>query len=400
MLWIMASWTLTGFVRPVDSGYNSRTREIDILADKELTGRPMAQNAHHQLPYHEPPSGDQSRSIRRRVVLVAPAGYLKTPAGAAVDSLAGRLIREGHLVDIHQLPALLPQSVVGGRFDRLPWMRPYRLVHLRPLYQAISRHEVVHLMALPPAALLEALLPALVISKFLGKQTLVSFSGGSMEDITGKFSRYILPALRLVSHVTVPTEWSARLLSRYNLSVSVVPNSPDSLHSVPRLIQDVQPRILSFLMAGPDSNITTILRSYLMAKQKYPRVELVLVGTSDRLKVAAPLAQRTSGITLINASQTDLIRDAWDQCDLYLNNSTDDDLPIPVLNAMSLGIPTISCDAGGMTAVIQNSVSGLIFPSNDPQALADRIIDLIEQQSLVTQLCRSGPSEALRYSWP
>jgi glycosyltransferase involved in cell wall biosynthesis len=361
----------------------------------------MAQKPLEQLlPDQGHPAGQQSTAIRRRILIVAPAGCMSSLAGAQIPTLAARLIREGHIVDILSSSPILRASIVGGRFTGYGRLLPNKLFLIRSLYHAISRHDVIHLMAVPPVAILESLLPALLLAKFLGKQTVVSFAGGSVEDITGKLSRFLLPALRMVDHVTVPTEWSARLLARHHLRVTVAPIAIESTEIAPRLVQDIQPRILSFIMAGPDSNITTILRAYLLAKQKYPRVELTLVGSADRLKIAAPLAQRASGIRLVDASQKETIRECWGSCDLVVNNSTDDDLPLSVLQALAYGIPAISCDAGGLTAVIQDSVNGLIFPSNDPSALAGRIIDLIEQPALVTRLSRSGPAEALRFTWP
>jgi glycosyltransferase involved in cell wall biosynthesis len=271
---------------------------------------------------------------------------------------------------------------------------------LRSLYRMVVSHDLVYLQATPPLELAYSILPALLMAKFFGKQIVISFAGGNVEDLNGKISRFLTPMLRLADKIIVPTEWSARVLARHHLPVEVIPTLVESGADTVRLIQEVQPRILSFLLAGPESNLTTILRAVRLAKQKYPRLELTLVGSSEKLRSAEPVASQEGLVQLIDASNLDLVRRCWKECDLLVNNSSDDDLPTPVLRALTLGIPVVSCDAGGMTAVIQHGQSGLIFPANDPVALAGRIIDLIEQPHLVTQLSRSGPTEAYRFEWP
>lgn len=271
---------------------------------------------------------------------------------------------------------------------------------LRELYRQVVEHDLIYLQATPPLELVNSLLPVLMLARFYGKQIVISFAGGNVEDLNGRFSRFLIPMLRLANKITVPTEWSARILARHHLPVEVVPPAIDTTSVAPRLIQDLQPRMLSFLLAGPESNLTAILRAFKLTKQKYPRAELTLVGSDERLSLAVSMISQVGLVNLVNNGDAEAVRACWQSCDLLVNNSTDDDLPTPVLTALSLGIPVVTCDSGGMTAVVQNRQSGLIFPANDPVALAGRIIELIETPLLVTQLSRSGPVESFRFGWP
>lgn len=332
-------------------------------------------------------------AIRRRILIVSPVWQQAEFGGPDVSFLAARLSKEGQTVSLLSCCRFGDTLGIHRQRSILSIMQK-----LRELYRSVVASDVVYLQATPPFELLRSLLPPLLLARFFGKQTVVSFAGGNVEDLTGRFARILIPMLRLATKIIVPTEWSARVLAKYHLPVEVVPTPVDTVNS-PRLIQEIQPRILSFLLAGPDSNLTTILRAVRLAKQKYPRVELTLVAGGEKLSLAVAHTIQDNFVTLIDASDQSAIRRSLENCDLLVNNSTDDDLPTPILQALSSGIPVVSCDSGGLTAVIQNRQSGLIFPANDPVTLASRIIELIEQPALVTQLSRSGPLEARRFTW-
>ncbi len=332
-------------------------------------------------------------AIRRHILIVSPVWQQAEFGGPDVSFLAARLSKEGQTVSLLSCCRFGDTLSVHRRRSIFGTAQK-----LRELYRRVVACDVVYLQATPPLEMLRSLLPALLLARFFGKQTVISFAGGNVEDLTGKSARILIPMLRLATRIIVPTEWSARILAKYHLPVEVVPTPVDTVNS-PRLIQEVQPRILSFLLAGPDSNLTSILRAVRLAKQKYPRVELTLVAGGEKLSLAVAQTIQDNFVTLIDSSDQEAIRRSLENCDLLVNNSTDDDLPTPILQALNLGIPVISCDSGGMTAVIQNRQSGLIFPANDPVSLAGRIIELIEQPALVTQLSRSGPLEARRFAW-
>lgn len=356
------------------------------------------QAVRNEILSHGVPLSANRTAIRRRILIVSPTMQQADSGGPDVSYLAARLGREGHSVSLFACHRTGRQNGFAAKTSPCVTLPGWRT--MRDLYRKVVRHDLVYLQATPPLELAYSILPALLMAKFFGKQIIISFAGGNVEDLNGKISRFLTPMLRLADKIIVPTEWSARLLARHHLPVEVVPTLVESGSETVRLIQEVQPRILSFLLAGPESNLTTILRAARLAKQKYPRLELRLVGSSEKLRTAEPVASQEGLVRLVDASNLDQVSKCWKECDLLVHNSTDDDLPTPVLRALTLGIPVISCDAGGMTAVIQHGQSGLIFPANDPVALAGRIIDLIEQPHLVTQLSRSGPAEAYRFEWP
>jgi len=61
-------------------------------------------------------------------------------------------------------------------------------------------------------------------------------------------------------------------------------------------------------------------------------------------------------------------------------------LPKAVIEAMSQGVPAIVTAVGGMPELVENGVSGLVIPPNDPEALADALERVLGNQALRTSL--------------
>ena len=70
------------------------------------------------------------------------------------------------------------------------------------------------------------------------------------------------------------------------------------------------------------------------------------------------------------------------------------------LEAMACGSPVIASRVGGLTTTVVDSVTGYLVPEGDPQALADRVELLLEDDGLRWRLSREASRVATRYRWP
>lgn len=63
-----------------------------------------------------------------------------------------------------------------------------------------------------------------------------------------------------------------------------------------------------------------------------------------------------------------------------------DGLPTVLLESMALGTPVISTQVAGIPELVQDGVTGLCVPPNDPEALADAIERLLDDPELCKTL--------------
>jgi D-inositol-3-phosphate glycosyltransferase len=69
------------------------------------------------------------------------------------------------------------------------------------------------------------------------------------------------------------------------------------------------------------------------------------------------------------------------------------------LEAMACGTPVVASQVGGLAYLVQDDVTGFVVPDDDPQALADRLIQLIQDPNLRQKMGGQAAAYAQGYAW-
>jgi len=69
------------------------------------------------------------------------------------------------------------------------------------------------------------------------------------------------------------------------------------------------------------------------------------------------------------------------------------------LEAMACGTPVVASQVGGLAFLIQDGVTGFTVPVDDPRALADRLIEIVQDSSLRKRMSQAAASFARDYAW-
>lgn len=69
------------------------------------------------------------------------------------------------------------------------------------------------------------------------------------------------------------------------------------------------------------------------------------------------------------------------------------------LEAMAMARPVIASEVGGLAFLIQDGVNGYHVPSRDPEALAERIYELLQDGSCANELGARAREDASQYGW-
>jgi len=67
------------------------------------------------------------------------------------------------------------------------------------------------------------------------------------------------------------------------------------------------------------------------------------------------------------------IGDVWSLVDLHAHPTRRDSSPIAIIEAMSLGLPTVSTDVGGIAELVEDGTTGRVLATADPAALAEEV---------------------------
>lgn len=76
--------------------------------------------------------------------------------------------------------------------------------------------------------------------------------------------------------------------------------------------------------------------------------------------------------------------------DVFANPSDFEGLPVAVLEAMALRRPVVATAVGGVPAIVQPDVSGILVPARDPDGLAEGIAALLHDRQRAERLADAG----------
>lgn len=130
---------------------------------------------------------------------------------------------------------------------------------------------------------------------------------------------------------------------------------------------------------GPD-----VLRAFELVRERFPQSKLHIVGTNSR--ISSEEAHRKNIRWEVSVDRETLLNEIMPTFTVFAYPTNFDGLPLILLDAMSLGIPTVCSDYPTITELVEHEVDGLICGSRTSRELADKIIALLE------------PAENERYS--
>ena len=138
------------------------------------------------------------------------------------------------------------------------------------------------------------------------------------------------------------------------------------------------------------------LKAIELAAKRVPGLRLIAFG-------AEPVADQLPippGSSFHHFPAQDSIRDLYASCDVWLCGSYSEGFHLPPLEAMACRCPVVSTNVGGPADIIQSGWNGYLVPVGDAEALADRLVDVLNlDESEWRAMSDAALATATRYTW-
>ena len=130
--------------------------------------------------------------------------------------------------------------------------------------------------------------------------------------------------------------------------------------------------------------------TFLMAAREIlkvvPSVHFSLVGSGPLMHAVRERAQQLGiapHVTFHGILEGEPLRATMSQfCVSVLTSQDNEGMPNAVLESMAIGCPVVATEVGGTSEIIDDGVTGFLVPPRDPEALARRVISLLNDPSL------------------
>ena len=133
---------------------------------------------------------------------------------------------------------------------------------------------------------------------------------------------------------------------------------------------------------NPEKGQMVFLKAMEQTALKCPEARALLLGDGqERALLERYCHEHGLGDRVIFTGYRENIADYYQLFDLLVLPSLSEGLPNVALEAMSFGIPVLATAVGGVPEVIQNG-NGILVPPGDPEALSERMTELLGNHSL------------------
>jgi len=161
-------------------------------------------------------------------------------------------------------------------------------------------------------------------------------------------------------------------------------------------------RIFSLCGNAPFKGGITLVRALAYLKQDgNDQIKLRLAGVDSNSTVGKYISEMTKKfdledqVDLLGRLNSQQIIDEMQDARIFVLPTHMDNSPNSLAEAMTLGMPCIASNAGGIPSMINDGVDGVLYPHPEPATLAEKIKTLLSDPSTAQTLGRNARKIAL-----
>lgn len=148
-----------------------------------------------------------------------------------------------------------------------------------------------------------------------------------------------------------------------------------------------------------DKGILELIAAAQRIHEQDPTVRFLFVGPIDRAKsdYVRPDTATACGLedVCIFTGKRDDVPDLYAMMDVFVLPSHREAFPRSVMEASAMAVPCVVTNVRGCRTAVQEGYNGHLVPLHDVTALADAILDLLNNPILARQMGRAGREKAL-----
>lgn len=334
-----------------------------------------------------------------RIALIAAS--LDIVGGQEVQAkiLREQIRREGYQVDFIPINPAFPPGL--KKIRRVPYLRTVinECLYIPNLWR-LRHADVVHLFSASYWSFILAPLPAIIAAKAFGKRVILNYHSGEADDHLRRWGALVLPWLKLVDEIVVPSEYLKQVFARYGCRTRVIRNVVDTSRFRFRERKPLRTRLLSTRNLEPIYRVDNTLKAFSILKSRHPEATLTLAGygsEEQRLRrLATPFSK---DVRFLGRVEPQAMPAVYDNADIFVNSSVVDNQPLSVLEAFAAGLPVVSTATGEIANMVRHGETGLIVPPENPEAMAEAVVRLLDNPEQALTMAQRARAEVEKYTW-
>ena len=239
----------------------------------------------------------------------------------------------------------------------------------------------------------------------LKKPYILTLHGGALPDFAAKHPDQIRELLFGADFVITPSPYLQQSLSDYHKDIVCIPNPVDISGLPYRKRSSLAPKLIWVRAFHEIYNPSFAVRVAEILRRQLPDFTLKMIGPDkgdgSLVKVLHLIDELELGsfIEVIPGVLYARIPGLLDSADIFINTTNYDNTPRSLIEAMGCGLCIISTDVGGIPWLVNNGQEGLLVSPDDPQAIAETVIRLVNDPDLAAHLSFQARQKAETLDW-
>lgn len=334
-----------------------------------------------------------------RLLLIAPSMEIVGGQSVQADYLRSMLNEvPGLQVTFFPLDPVIPKALRWTR--RIPYFRTLlnSLLYNSRLLREARKHDLIHIFSAGLSSYSLWTIPALTIARLYRKKSILNYHDGQAEQHLTEW-RTAKPTIALADRVITPSGFLVDVFAKYGIQARSIFNVLDVSHFRYRKRRKLRPVFMTNRILEPLYNVDCILRAFAIIQKRYPEASLTIAHDG----ICRPALEKLAGelelrnTRFIGKVSRENIPDLYDSADIYMTSPNIDCMPVSLLECFASGLPIVATKAGGIPYIVKDRESALLVDLNDHEAMAERAMELLEDDGLVERLTDRGLEEVKRY---
>jgi glycosyltransferase involved in cell wall biosynthesis len=268
------------------------------------------------------------------------------------------------------------------------------------LRKAAKKYDILHIHCCSGWGFLPAVV-GVTIGRQLKKRVVLTYHGGGGEKFFDKHNHLVKHYLLRTDANIVLSGFLGKVFDKHHLPYTIIPNiiELDAVHYRERTI--IQPNFICVRAHEALYNIPCILRAFQQVLNEMPEATLTLVGDGSQHNALVEMVKEMAlrNVTFTGRVDNKEIYHYLDHADVMLSSPKVDNMPVSLLEAMNAGLLVISTQVGGVPYMIKNGDTGLLVPSDDSSAMAERMLWAVKNNTTARAIILQAHSAVKSYQW-
>jgi len=199
-----------------------------------------------------------------------------------------------------------------------------------------------------------------------------------------------------------PSLYLAHEFKKYNFETLYIPNTIPVAEIPFKLRTEFAPKLLWVRAFDNIYNPAMAIKVLAILKTFHENASLCMVGPDKdgSLNQAKELAKQLGVADSVTFTGV-LPKAQWHQMsenyDIFINTTNIDNMPVSIVEAMALGLPIVTTNAGGLPYLIENGVCGLLIPVNAEKKMAEAIEFLLCNVEKAGEMSKNARKKAEKF---